>query len=140
MNDMKAIIPLREDGGIPMISMMEIGDVGRFVAAACDLPPGLWQEDFSMVGETLKMDEVVRIIEEVRGKKMNVTYRTIDEIREERKKNIEDEMRVFWLELEETSARDRVGEGVIQPVLNGLCPGVRPMNVKEYISKFWSEP
>jgi hypothetical protein len=138
MKDLKAAIPLREDGGIPRISMMEIGDVGRFVAAACSLPAGAWREDFSMVGETLRMDEVVKIIERVRGKKVEVVSRTTEEIRREKEENKEDEMKFFWLELEETYASDKVGEGVIEPVLNGLCPDVKSMSVEEYVTKFWT--
>jgi hypothetical protein len=137
MRDMKARIPVDVDGKIPRITMMEIGDVGRFVDAACDLPPGEWKEDFSVVGETLGMDEVVRIIEMVRGKKMDVEFRTIEQIKEDISKT-EDEMKVFWLELEMIYARDAVGEGVITPILNGICPQVRPMGVEEYVRKFWS--
>jgi hypothetical protein len=137
MKDMKAIIPTGEGGKIPRLTMTEMGDAGNFVAAACDLPQGQWREDFEMVGETLRMDEVVELIEKVRGKKMDVTYRTMEQTREELGKT-DDLLKVFWLELDLVYATDREGECVMRPVLNQLCPQVKPMRVEEYLKKFWS--
>jgi hypothetical protein len=132
---MRAEIPAGEGGGPPRISMTEIGDVGRFVAAACGLDK--WEARMGMVGETVRMDELVRMVEEVRGRKMEVVYRSLGRIREE-KENEKDLGKVFWLELEEMYARDREDEGVIRPTLNRLCPEVKPIGIKEYLVKYWS--
>ncbi|KAF2420574.1 NAD(P)-binding protein [Tothia fuscella] len=141
VKDLKAIIPVEEKDErlVPRITMTELGDVGAFVAAACSLSPGSWKEDFSMVGETLGMDEIVGIIEKVRGKKVDVTYRSLEETgRELVKVRGEGEvMRVFWLELEMCTAKDKVGMCVLESVLNGLCPGVRPTRVEEYVRRYW---
>ncbi|KAF2182049.1 hypothetical protein K469DRAFT_713128, partial [Zopfia rhizophila CBS 207.26] len=59
VKDMRAEIPLTKEGKVPSITLTEIGDAGRFVAAACMLEKGKWEEDCSMVGETVRMDEVV---------------------------------------------------------------------------------
>ncbi|CAO2652030.1 Nn.00g003130.m01.CDS01 [Neocucurbitaria sp. VM-36] len=80
VKNMKADIPLSKEIEVPRMTMTEIGDVGRFVAAACLLPKGSWREDFSMAGDTLKIDEIVKIIEKVRGGLMAVTYRQYEEI------------------------------------------------------------
>lgn len=137
MKDMRAKIPLTKNGGIPRMTLTEIGDVGRFVSAACDLPHGDWKQNFGMVGSTVSMDEVVRIIEAVRARKMKVEYRSIEEVRKEREA-CKDEMKVFWLELEEMCAMDEEGKGIIQPVLNERCPNVKAMSMEEYLRKFWS--
>jgi hypothetical protein len=137
MKDMRASIPLTREGKIPRMTLTEIGDVGRFVSAACDLPYGEWKENFGMVGSTVGMDEVVSIIEKVRGRKMDVEYRTVEDVRRE-KEECKDEMKVFWLELEEMCAMGEEGKGIIRPVLNEVCPNVKPMSVEEYVRKFWS--
>ncbi|PVH91427.1 NAD(P)-binding protein [Periconia macrospinosa] len=135
---MKAAIPLTKEGKVPRMTTTEIGDVGKFVAAACLLPKGSWKEDFGMVGETIHMDEVVKIIESVRGKKMEVTFRPYDQVVEENQKEEIVYPNKFWGQLEEMVARNAVGEGIVNPVLNELCPEVRPMSVEQYVRKFWS--
>ena len=90
-----------------------------------------------MVGETVGMDEVVRMVEQVRGRRVEVVYRPVERIREEKGREGDWE-KVFWLELEEMYARDKEDEGVIRPTLNRLCPDVRPMRIKEYLMKYWS--
>jgi hypothetical protein len=67
-----------------------------------------------------------------------VVYRPVERIREVKRREA-DGGRVFWLELEEMYARDEEDEGVIRPTLNRLCPDVRPMRIKEYLTKYWSE-
>ena len=116
--------------------MTEIGDIGRFVAAACSLPK--WERNFGMVGETLRMDDVVRLIEGVREKKMDVEFRTPEQVRngKERETN---PARMFWWELEEMYSRDQEDEAVIRPVLNEVCPHVKPMSVQDYLRKYWAE-
>ena len=116
--------------------MTEIGDIGRFVAAACSLPK--WERSFGMVGETLRMDEVVRLIEEVREKKMDVEFRTQEQVRKEKEQETNPD-RLFWLEMEEMYSRDREDEAVIRPVLNELCPEVKPISVQDYLRKYWAE-
>lgn len=138
LKDMKAKIPLTKDGKIPRMTLTEIGDVGRFVSAACALPQGEWKENFGMVGSTIGMIEIVKTIEEVRGGKMNVEHRTFEHVRKE-KVECKDEMMLFWLELEEMYAMDEEDRGIIRPVLNELCSDVNPISAEAYIKKFWSE-
>lgn len=136
VRDMKAAIPVKSDGTIPRITMTEIGDIGCFVAAACSLPK--WERSFGMVGETLRMDQVVRLIEEVRERKMDVEFRTQEQIRKEKERETNPD-RVFWLELEEMYSRDREDEAVIRPTLNRLCPNIKPMGIDDYLRKYWAE-
>jgi hypothetical protein len=138
VKEMKAEIPLTKEGVVPRTTLTEIRDVWRFVAASCLLPVGAWKEDFSMAGETVRMDEVVRIAEKVRGGKMDVVYRPFEEVVNNKERE-EDFYRKFWYELEEMMARDCVGEGIVEPVLNQLYPDVKPMSMEEYIRKHWGQ-
>lgn len=49
----KAELPMRDDRSFPNITMTTIEDVGRFVAAACELLEGMWKPVMSMAGETI---------------------------------------------------------------------------------------
>lgn len=84
---MKADIPLAKDGSVLRITMTKISDVGWFTTVACLLPKGAWKEDFSIVGDTLALDEIVRVIEDVRGRKIEVTFRPYKQIKKEEKEN-----------------------------------------------------
>lgn len=87
-----------------------------------------------MIGSAIDMNEVARIIEAVGGAKMNVEYRTFKQIRQ--KEECKDEMRLFWLKLEEMC--DKKDRGIIRPALRKLCL-MKPMSVEAYMRKFWSE-
>lgn len=135
---MKADIPLARDGSVPRMTFTEIGDVGRFAAAACLLPKGAWKEDFSMVGDTLSLDEMVRVIEKVRGRKMQVTYRPYEQVEREEQENEIVYPNGMWLQIELLVAQNIVGGSIVEPIVNGLCPDVRPVSVEEYMRRFWS--
>lgn len=139
VKEMRVEIPETADGAVPSVSMTEITDIGRFVAAACELPEGEWQEDFSCVGDTLPVDRVAVLIEKVRGGKVSVITRTKEQIEKDKEQAMTDGefYRHFWLELEEMYTRNEQGESVIEPKLNKLCPNVRPITVEEYLIKFW---
>jgi hypothetical protein len=136
VKNMKATIPLTEEGDVPSMTMTEIGDVGRFVAATCLLPKGTWTEDFSMTGDTLRLDEIVRIIEQVRGDKMEVSYRSYEQIEKEVREEtvFPDKM---WVQLELVVACNAVKEGIMPPIVNNLCPSVTPLSIGAYLKKFW---
>lgn len=137
VNHMRARIPLTRDGKVPSMTLTEISDVGRFVAAACLLPKGRWQEDFSMAGETLRLDEVVKMIEEVRGGTVDVKHRPHETI--EREEEAEDigYPNKFWLQIELLVAENKVGAGILPAIVNELCPAVKPISVREYLNMFW---
>lgn len=49
------------------------------------------------------------------------------------------EMMLFWIDLEAMCATNEEDKGIIRPVLNELCPHVKPISVEAYVRKFWSE-
>ncbi|KAF2096112.1 NAD(P)-binding protein [Rhizodiscina lignyota] len=124
---------------VPRIVLTEIGDMGRFVAAACALPDGKWEVDMGMAGSVMRIDEVVRVIEEVRKRKMEVKYveMTELEVRQKELQTKEDFIGLFWNDLAMMYARDEEGEGYFRARVNELCPEVKALTVKKYMEKFW---
>ena len=104
-------------------------DVGKFVAAAVELEK--WEEELSMVGDIMSYDDVVRLAEEVTGKRFEVVKRPTEDLR--READLKTGMTKFYLE-----ARLVVGLGLgsVEPRLNKLVD-VQPMGLKEFITKCW---
>lgn len=139
----KVEMPVQDDGMAPKLTMTSLRDVGRFVAAACELPEGTWRESMQMVGETVAVDEVTRLFEEVTGRKMEVTTVGREELRqradtiegfgstrEEIFKKMVSEINLLVLE-------EKVDMCVLKPMVNELCPNVRPISVREMIQMAW---
>ncbi|KAM0325937.1 hypothetical protein ACHAQA_007242 [Verticillium albo-atrum] len=131
-----AELPVKEDGTWPRISFTSSRDVGRFVAASLDLPK--WEEDMSMAGETITMGELLASAEAVTGKKLTVTKLHKDDV-EKKLAASEDFMERMWLEFFLAYIRDKDDEVVVSPVLNQLCPQVKPITVRQYMEKHWSQ-
>ena len=144
VGNMTAEVPIKADGSAPRVTLTEIGDVGRFVAAACELEDGRWEENMSMVGETIGIDEVVQLVEEVRGEKMQVTTVSKEEL-DRRAASIqglgatrEEVVCKMTSQFELAMVEERIGLSTLEPVVNKLCPQVKPVTVREYLQKCWS--
>lgn len=138
-------MPVKDDGSAPRITMTDLRDIGRFVAAACELPNGQWQRSMEMAGETIDADEVTKIISEVSGK--NFKRNTVDrETLQSRADNIEgigsnrEEIVVKMVsQIELMMLEDTEGMTIMRPVVNKLCPNVRPTSVREFVTKCWRD-
>jgi hypothetical protein len=138
IKNMRANIPLNREGKAPRITMTELGDVGKFVSAAIELPFGQWKEHMGMAGDVKRTDEIVALIEEARGKKMQITYRPFEQIQIEAKTE-QNPLAKLWLDLEEAFARDQDEEGFFKADLNeALRDHVQPITIKEYLNMFWA--
>ena len=131
--------PTKEDGSSPLTTLTTIGDIGVFVAAACELEDGVWQHDMGMVGETIAVSEVTRLIEEVGGKKLKVERVTYEQL-QQRTEAIKgcgmgkDEVLTKLLgQLVMLMAEEKEGLMIMKPVINSLCPQVQPTSVREYL-------
>lgn len=133
-----AELPVREDGQWPRITFTALRDVGRFVAASLRLPR--WEEDMSMVGETLTMGELLAHAQAVTGKDFKVQKVKREDIEKQMACLSQDDfMGLLWADFNLAYVRDREGEVVLQPVVNTLCPEVKPIGVREYMETFWAE-
>lgn len=126
------------EGKAPRLSLAKVGDVGRFTATARLLTQRAWREEFHFLGETMRMDEVVNIIEKVRGRNMEITCRPYKQIVEEEANKTVNFPDGFWLQAEPVHGLARAGEGVIESVHNDLVPQVKPISVEHFVRKFWS--
>lgn len=140
-----ALIPITDQGQPARISMCELGDVGRFVAAALNLDE--WQEELSMVGSTTTMDEVVWMAERM-GRLMKTQTLTKKQA-QQRIMEIDRQLQQQY-SLKASRARilaqtmeymcdDQVGSAIVRPILNDLCPEVQPMPFDEYLTMYWSD-
>jgi uncharacterized protein YbjT (DUF2867 family) len=130
-----------EQGTSPRITLTDIADVGRFVAAACELPDGKWKEDMSMVGQTLTMKEVTETLEEVSGVKLR--RERLDPQALKKKiyavkgigRTEEEIIGKLWNQIEAIMVKDEEDAGVLRAVVNELCPQVKPQSIREYLER-----
>ena len=109
-------------------------DVGKFVAAALDLDR--WDEKMGMVGSQTTWNELVKLGEEVRGKKFNVKRTTVEETLKQRDPKPAHVMANFMSEVYAAFVK---GEFVYEPVLNKRCPQVKPTTIREFITQWWGD-
>lgn len=129
----KAVIP---GTGEEKVTFTRVRDVGRFVAAAVKFE-GRWPEELGMEGETMSYNEVVRDVEDVIGRKIEVVYLGKEEIGKalEEAREARDEIGVLVNQTFELLAD---GVGSVEPVLNRLAPQVNVSSVKDLLAEYWS--
>jgi hypothetical protein len=109
-------------------------DVGRFVAAALDLDR--WDEEMGMVGSQTTWNELVKLGEEVRGKKFNVKRTYIDETLKQQDPKPVHRMVNFMPEVYVALVK---GEFAYEATLNKKCPEVKPTTIREFITQWWGD-
>ncbi|KAL6236519.1 hypothetical protein BDW75DRAFT_206600 [Aspergillus navahoensis] len=132
-------VPLMEDGRWPDLSMTDIRDVGRFVVAALEIDS--WNgRELGMVGETKNLKEIVKDIEAVLGKKVEVRAverneyeRRLKELREERA----DGGIMAEIDMQYMMVCGK-GGSVVEGILNELRPDVKPIGIRGYLQKYWT--
>ncbi|KAK8235575.1 isoflavone reductase family protein [Phyllosticta capitalensis] len=131
-----AQLPASETGEFPWVTFTGLHDVGRFVAAACMLTEGSWLEQMSMVGETMRLDEVVSLVKSELGIELEIVtvrreelLRRADEIRGvgETPQQVQ---RKMTAQLDLAMLDDH---GALEPVLNKICFLVKPMDIKDFL-------
>jgi uncharacterized protein YbjT (DUF2867 family) len=135
-----ALLPVTSDGQPCRLSLCEINDVGRFVAAALDLEN--WEN-----GSTTTMEEIIWVAERT-GRLVKTETFTNAHAQQRIKKFDEQLERGFSLkalkgrmvaQMMECMCEDKVGCAVIEPVLNRLCPLITPMAFDEYLTRVWCD-
>jgi NmrA-like family len=124
VTERRAELPVKEDGTFLRISITAMEDIGAFVARSLELEK--WEDTMMCcVGETLRVDEVVRICEKYTGgAKWDVkTVRSQeyeDMIAKER-----DEGKKLWLQLG------------LEPTLNRNFAEIKPLCVEDFMKKYY---
>lgn len=140
---MTADLPVQDDGTVPDVTMTTIADVGKYVAAACTLPFGSWEEESYIAGQTLNMEEVIKIVEKVRGAQVTIRKHTksslkaqIDAIPADSQEP-EHFMGRFFLQLSLAFADGKIKSSVMPAEMNAKFPEIRPVQVQKYVAKSW---
>lgn len=133
-----AEVPLSPSGGYPRFTTTTLRDVGKFVAAALELKT--WEGEMNIVGDTVRLDEMIRVTEALLGKKLAVETISPAELDKQigQLRMPDDFMKLLWLELKREHAKDEVGNGVLDGNVNRMCPHVKPVSFKEYMHAQWS--
>lgn len=139
----RAELPVKDDGIFPRITLTEIGDIGKFVAAACELEIGKWQDDMGIVGETIGVDKVTEMLEQVVGATFAV--RKVGKRKlEERVNSVEgtgkSRQEIFTKlvsQIELIMLEETEGAAILKPVTNRLCSSVKPVSVVEFLEKVY---
>ncbi len=143
----KLTVPLTKDGRPAKLSMTELGDIGEFVDAALGLEEGKWEADMGMVGSTVDLEQIVHTAEKVTGRKFEIKTITQQELKQ-REDDLDQQLRQGFsvdallakmvVQLMQCTCEEEVGNQIIDPVLNRLCPKVQPLDAEEYLQRFWS--
>ena len=138
----RAELPIRDDGKYPRITLTEIEDIGKFVAAACELPLGKWEKTMGMVGQTIGVEEVLNILEESSGCKWSTTTITETELKKRVAEisgigtNRTEIVTKLVAQVELMMLQDKEDMGLIRPTVNQLCSH-QPQSVQSFVSKIF---
>lgn len=132
----EAELPIKADGTFPRVTLTEIGNMGMFVAASLRLER--WERDMNIVGCNIRLDELLSHVEAATGRRFEVKTLQLEDLEKEVHKLLPEAfLKKIWLELKLMIARDAVGEGVLDPVVNKLCPEIKPLDFESYLQKYW---
>ncbi|KAK7056241.1 hypothetical protein VNI00_002793 [Paramarasmius palmivorus] len=127
---LKADIP---GDGERKVSFTAAEDMGRFVAEATQLEE--WPEKLDMAGDIKSYNEIVKIFEDVTGKKLQVRYKTEDDVLSLLKLPPQGFSHGFHM-ADMNVIRGRVEQG---RTLNEMFPGVKPIGIKDFVEKWWCQ-
>ena len=115
--------------GNSKLTWTEINDICHFVIASLDLKT--WPIESMMSGDTASYNDVIKLIEKVRGgEKMLTTTNSIEDM--ERMAEVPEKR--FYEQCRIVIAK---GHFLMKPTLNELCPNVKPVTIEEYLQKWW---
>lgn len=129
-------VPVLSDGSgaYPRVSMTDIRDIGRFVAAAVEMEEDWGGRVLGMVGETMGFREVVELVERWVGREIEVREVNEGELREVvRTAGAGEFMKRMEAQICLVGCRDGF---VVEPVLNRIT-GIRPMSITGFVERYW---
>jgi hypothetical protein len=138
--------PTKDDGTSPLITLTDIWDVGKFVAATCELEEGKWVAEMEMVGETIKITDVTNLVEKYLGRKLHITRIQLDELARRAEaiegvgRNPEELMQKMLAQMAMVYIDEEVGGAIMEPIVNRMCPWVKATGVETYLRHRWSNP
>jgi len=142
----KLLIPLNESGNPSKITMTHLDDVGRFVAAAIDLPLQFWAGHLGIAGDTFSFEEVAELLQ---GKGVNLERQTLSmQDCDQRIQSYDDELAKGFsakalkgkmvAQMMKVQCGGQVGGAIIEGRLNEHCPDVKPITIRDYINSVYT--
>ncbi|KEF51152.1 uncharacterized protein A1O9_12766 [Exophiala aquamarina CBS 119918] len=141
----KLAIPLGASGQPSKITMTHLDDVGKFVAAAVDLPLQVWQGHLGIAGDSFSFEEAAELLE---GKKVHVDRQTLlVQQCDQRIESYDDELANHFsikalkgkmvAQMMKVQCGGQVGGAIVAATLNELCPSLNPITIREYINSVY---
>ncbi|KAJ0329130.1 hypothetical protein COL5a_004361 [Colletotrichum fioriniae] len=140
----RAVIPGKGDTPVTFTHTL---DVAEFVAASLELPK--WEKESYVIGENVTWNEFLRIAEEVKGVKFEVTHDDIDFLKSGKITELPSHPSLYSVmpkyQLQALFATFGIWfeEGLyhLEPetTLNQLFPGIKARTVKEVIQAGWGQ-
>ncbi|KAL1886321.1 hypothetical protein Plec18167_000251 [Paecilomyces lecythidis] len=124
-----ALIP---GDGSQRIVVTRTQDVGRFVAAALELPR--WEAESRIAGDIVTFNEVVQLVKGICGKDLNITMLSVKDLEGILNGDNLDVGERFYYQLLLSIA---LGRTDFEPTLNSFCPHVKPLSVADYFRRHW---
>ncbi|KAF7551041.1 hypothetical protein G7Z17_g5312 [Cylindrodendrum hubeiense] len=138
----KAAIP---GSGSTLAVFTYSGDVAKYTAAALTL--GKWEKESYVIGSKISWNDFVKIAEEVRGMKFDVTYDTLDILRSGKITELPGHVPAYPFFPKEALQGMFATFGVLfdegqfdfptENSLNSLFPEIKPMSIKEMVEIGW---
>jgi len=120
-------------------------DTARFVVGACGLPRGSWPKFGGMVGERTSLNEIIAVVEKLKGRKFKIHRHTIQEI-EKGDFTWFPMIRHPSVPVDETLSKRVCQEGLlgfargdydVSGDFNALLPSIKPQSLEEYLRECW---
>ena len=143
----KLVVSTTTSGEPARITTTSIGDIGKFVAAALSLPPRSWNGFMGMSGATITFAEIRDMLANEtnapRIKDESITAEDGGQTEENYDAELAKGFSVPALigkmvaQMMKASCQDVVGESIIEPKLNQLCPEVEVTDLRAYLRDVW---
>lgn len=128
-------VPVRVDGTYPRITMTDLRDIGRFIAAAVEMEEPWSGRTLGMAGDTVGMGELVGLCERYVGPDLEVREVTEVQLRERLDElSVEDVLGRMECQIALVGCRDGL---VVPPRMNELC-SVQPTTIREFLERHWA--
>jgi len=132
------------DGETP-VTFTLTRDVGKFVAASLDLES--WDERSLIVGDKVKLNDMLKWAEAATGSKFQVTYDSVDNLKNSQVTELPANRARYpyfpkqFLDAMVAAMGMGMAEGFFDfkgPTLNEKLPQVKPVKVKDFLEEYWT--
>lgn len=130
--DLKAGTAIIPDDASQAVVFTKTQDVGRFVAAVLDLPK--WEPESRIVGDKITLTEIVELGKAICGRDLHIKVMSIENLEGLLHGNVSSGGRFYYQLLLAIAT----GHMDFEPTLNDLCSDIKPVPIKEYLRRHWT--